>query len=232
MPRLGAVVGGILAELAQARLIADRLTRELVQEYEADPVLSTMAVPRVSIGGASIRLRFVVDDIVEPEQPKVDVNDAVTVWNGFRASGLIPRLMSTPDLSASQKVNMGAVLTTPIITKTAMGAALGGNKVVLVDAASEGIMEQWDALDTGTKRSLGGKDAFRRAVASAVREEVDTFVERLDREAAVRSALRSQTFVGVVSSDLAQEGERVHELELTITSQDLDVIVEGEDGSR
>ena len=50
MARLGSVLGALIAELVQARAIADRLTRDLVEEYESDPVLAAMNVPRVTIG--------------------------------------------------------------------------------------------------------------------------------------------------------------------------------------
>ncbi len=67
MAELNDVLGAILRDVAQARVISDLYSRNVSLEYQQDDVLSAFPVPRVEITEASIDLKFAVNKVEQKE---------------------------------------------------------------------------------------------------------------------------------------------------------------------
>lgn len=71
MAELNDVLGAIVRDVAQARVIGDLFSRNVSLDYQQDELLRNFPVPRVEIKQASIDLRFAVNDVerkeVDPE---------------------------------------------------------------------------------------------------------------------------------------------------------------------
>ncbi|MCC6554237.1 MAG: hypothetical protein IT372_14650 [Polyangiaceae bacterium] len=61
MAELKHVLGAVLADLAHARVISDRFSGEVSEEYGRDPLLAAFPVPRVEIKEASLDLKLVIN---------------------------------------------------------------------------------------------------------------------------------------------------------------------------
>lgn len=69
MAELTQVLGAILKDVAQSRVISDTFSRDISVEYANDPILVSFPVPRVEIRQASIQLQFAVNAV---HQKKAD----------------------------------------------------------------------------------------------------------------------------------------------------------------
>jgi hypothetical protein len=70
MAELKDVLGAVLKDVAHARVISDRFSGEVSQEYEKDPLLGVFPVPRVEIKEASLDLKFAVCSVEQrPADP-------------------------------------------------------------------------------------------------------------------------------------------------------------------
>jgi hypothetical protein len=71
LAELNDVLGAIVRDVAQARVIGDLFSRNVSLDYQQDELLRNFPVPRVEIKQASIDLRFAVNDVerkeVDPE---------------------------------------------------------------------------------------------------------------------------------------------------------------------
>lgn len=74
MAELTQVLGAILKDVAQSRVISDSFSRDISVEYANDPILVSFPVPRVEIRQASIQLQFAVNAV---QQKKLDT-DSIT----------------------------------------------------------------------------------------------------------------------------------------------------------
>jgi hypothetical protein len=70
---LNDVLGAILRDVAQARVISDLYSRNVSLEYRQDEVLSGFPVPRVEVTEASIDLKFAVNKIEQKESDPVKI---------------------------------------------------------------------------------------------------------------------------------------------------------------
>ena len=73
MAELNDVLGAILRDVAQARVISDLYSRNVSLEYRQDEVLSGFPVPRVEVTEASIDLKFAVNKIEQKESDPVKI---------------------------------------------------------------------------------------------------------------------------------------------------------------
>lgn len=71
MAELTQVLGTILKDVAQSRVISDTFSRDISVDYANDPILINFPVPRVEIKQASIALKFAVN-AVEQKLPDTD----------------------------------------------------------------------------------------------------------------------------------------------------------------
>ena len=225
MARLGAVVGGILAELAQARVIADRLTRELVPEYEGDPILAGMSVPRVTLGEATVTLRFTVDDLeeVQPELPNAAAQSAR--WHAVAAARLFPKTLERLGVTGDERKKVLDLVAVDQVGARAMSAAMRGDIREAITATTEGALETWTDLPVELRRHLGGKVAFRKELQATAAAQLKEFLDAEASQALLRSVLASKLDVGVRTADLPAEPERIQEIQLKLTGEDFDLVL-------
>ncbi|MEW6646704.1 MAG: hypothetical protein AB1450_05860 [Pseudomonadota bacterium] len=225
MARLGSVVGGVLKELAQARAIADRHSRELVGEYERDPVLSAFSVPRVTLGEVNLTLRFTINDLEEESPAAPDYARLAADWqrlaNGVLVKKTVARLGIPAEL-AGKAVN--GLRSRPAVSDdlTAAIAAPGRRAAQL---SAEELLEGWAALPGELRQALGNKQEFRRELLATAEAELASFLADQARLTDLRSALASKIDVGIRTADLPSEPQHIHEMTLTVRGEDIDMVL-------
>lgn len=227
MAQLGSVIGALLAELTRARVIADQLTADLVAEYERNPVLSAMNVPRVTIGEADVTLRYTVDQLVTPPAVGPDMNAAKTAFDRRVAVEVLPTVMAR--MNADEAVAAEAVKVMERRAKppgvTELRAAAAGNAAPAVKAATESVLVGFDELPAATRRKIGTKTEFRKELERALSVEVEAVVRDASRQASLQAVLASKMEVSVAKESLSEDPTRVQELTLSIRGDDLDVVL-------
>ncbi|MFE6922900.1 hypothetical protein ACFVAV_17860 [Nocardia sp. NPDC057663] len=227
MVRLGSVVGGILAELTQARVVADRLTRVLVDEYEDDPILSGMSVPRVKLSEATVTVRYTIQDIEEPEPAKPDPVVVGIKWQTVATNKVIPSVLRKLHITDEDHQTL-KVISVKRPSVSATEHALQGNPAELVNATVESALEAWPNIPVELHHRLGGKVAFRAELKAAAVTELEGFLAREARDALLAGVLASRVQVGVLAADLPDEPFRIQEIQLTVTGEELDLVVLGD----
>lgn len=66
MVKLNEVLGALMADLAEARHLADQQTVRLARSYRKDPVLKCMSVPRIRIPEVVVDLPIMIDNCQSP----------------------------------------------------------------------------------------------------------------------------------------------------------------------
>lgn len=231
MARLGSVLGGILAELTRARVIADQLTKELVADYEADPVLSSLTVPRVTLSEANLTLRFAVEEIAEVEPPAVNPAEVAEEWQQRAASVVFRQVFDRLKLDRAERSSV----TTTIIREAGilagrasvadMREALRGNNANVLAATARPALEAWNKLPPVIRTKMGGKALFRRELSVALRTEFNAWMARRSSLESVRAALASKVSVAVTRGELPSDPEQIQEFQLTLRGEDLDLLL-------
>lgn len=225
MVRLGSVVGGILAELTQARVVADRLTRALVDEYDDDPILSGMSVPRVKLSEATVTVRYTIQDIDEHEPAKPDPVVVGTKWQTAATNKVIPSVLRKLHITGEDHQTLVKTISVKPPSVSVTEHALQGNPAELVKATVESALEAWPNIPVELHHRLGGKVTFRAELKAAAVTELEAFLAREVRDALISSALASKVQVGVRTADLPIEPFRIQEIQLTVTGEELDLVV-------
>jgi hypothetical protein len=70
---LNTVLGAILRDVAQSRVVADLFSRNVSVEYQQDPILKDFPVPRVEIVQATLDLKFAVTEVADAEVDRAAV---------------------------------------------------------------------------------------------------------------------------------------------------------------
>ncbi len=229
MAELGALLGGILAELARARQIADQLTRELVAEYEKDPVLASMSVPRVTMSEVNLTLRFTVDEVeaVPPAEPAPTM--VREEWQPRLGEKLLAVLGREVDLDPDERKTLAALVAKtsganipPAVLKQAVQGKVGP----AVDAVVKPVLASWNRLPVGLRKKLGNKGAFTRAVSRVVEQDLTQYLKRQRSKAFVEAALASRVKVAVQRNELPPEPSQQQEIQLTLSESDLEIVLE------
>lgn len=231
MTQLGSVVGTVLAELTRARVVADQVTRDLVAAYEDDPVLAAMNVPRVTLGEATITVRYAVEDLVEPPSSQPDLAWAKGEWVGVVETKVLPAVAGRLGLAgedADQMIrSLRPTLRPPSVNQ--LRAALSGNGDAAVKPTVESVVSSWGDLATSDRRRIGRKTDFRSAFEDEVRSEFARFSRDIQRRALLDAVLASRLEVSVTRDRLPDDPGRIQELTLSIRAEDLDLVLAEED---
>jgi hypothetical protein len=114
MPYLGVVLGSILAELTQARRVADALTRELIDQYRADPRLAAMSVPRAILSDVTINLKFQVRDVETAPVLSISPDRLGALWSATFREKVMPQLLDRFKLSPAEEAQVVSAITTDL----------------------------------------------------------------------------------------------------------------------
>jgi hypothetical protein len=251
MARLGSVVGGILAELTRARVVADTLTRDLAAEYADDPLLSSLAVPRLTLGEANLTIRFTVADLQEAEVQPVDPKTVSDGWKRQLAENVLPSVLKGRQLTEGEQAVILSALeddrpTAPApavetaelaaTTPRAVSArfrvadvrkAIAGEQAALVESSTNQVLDRWSSIPSELRTKLGPKGEFASELAARTDSALAAYVDRHIAVAQVQAALRSTVDVSVKTADLPADPEKVQELRLVLRGDDLDTVVSG-----
>lgn len=231
MARLGSVLGGILAELARAQVISDQLTRDLVEEYQDDTILSTLAVPRVTLGDVDITLRFTVEDIEEEPEGEVNVDDLRARLSKDTGEKVVLSTLSGFRFTKEEQAKVLAVFkeagSRPLGVPTTAGLtnAVNGNLQRAVDAMVKPALEVFDKLPVELRRKIGNKDTFSLNIRRASTAHLETVIKNSKSTADAKAALGSRINVAVTRAALPDDPGQTQELRLTLRSGDLDLVV-------
>lgn len=235
MARLGAVLGGILAEITRARVISDRLTRDLFADYEEDPILASLSVPRVTIGGAEIVLRFTVSDFEEQPASDPDASGIRDRWLVHAKDTVLPSLLAEVGLdetARSEVIEAIGAETSNLVGRprvTDIRAALKEDAGPAATATAKPLLDNWTAIPRGVRDKIGTKTTFRRTLSERLESELATFVNRVVAEETIQAALASRMEVAINHTQLSsEEPETLQEVRLSLSSQDLDTLLSGE----
>lgn len=87
MPELFQIIGAVLRDIAQARYMSDRYSRQISYRYEEDSVLRRFPVPRVEIEEAEFDLHFSVQAVEVDSKRKTSENTAISsLFDAYSAS--------------------------------------------------------------------------------------------------------------------------------------------------
>lgn len=239
MAQLGSVLGAILADLMRARLVADELSRELADEYQSDPTMASMSVPRVVVEEAALTLRFAVTDLEQVAAAEPDEKKVRAAWIHHAAPKVVPKTLARLGVPAEGRseavdaIEKAAGETVGEPTALDVRKAIRGDAGPLVAKTAEPAVESWRKLPADVRAELGGKAAFRRELEQSIRDDFGTFVERQRELELVRASLASRIEVGIRPEELAEQPELVQEFRITARGADMDVLLnELEGGER
>ena len=232
MARLGSVLGAILAELDRARVAADTLTRDLVNEYRADPILASMSVPRLQLDQAELTLRFSVNDLQETEPAMPAVNVAAEGLTRHARAKIMPGYLEHLGLHGSERDEILAITDDAMLVGTAaIKTALTGDVTTAARETAQSVGQVWDRIPRELRTRIGSKASFVRGLEARLNVEVPTYLGRLSEGALIKAALASTIDVGIRSADLAATPEHLHELKLTLRGEDVTVVLRSVEGS-
>lgn len=233
MARLSSLVGGILAELARARAIADELTKELVEDYEKDPVLASMSVPRITMKEIGLTLRFTVDDVEEVPPAEPDPAAIRKEWPASfsrRIDRVVERLAGGADkLTEEERKQLKAVL-----ARTASGQiptqllkeAVAGRVDRVAGAVAKPALDKWATLPPTLRKRLGNKAAFTKALTDVVARDLDGYLKKKRSRAFMEAALASSVKVAVQRDQLPSDPAQQQEIHLTLSGEDLEIVLD------
>lgn len=226
MARLSDIVGGLLRDLAESHAVSDAYTREVLEAYRQDPMLSQFPVPRMAIRQATLRLKFAVTG----QAPAPIEDDDPTEYRELWVKALRERLLPQA-LEAVGRLDNKAVVAAfgKRLSLRSTGDAL--NDVALLLDPQQGpalqkmtiafLARQVESLSATARRSLEGvklSQAFQEAAA----RELPELQRAARRIAEARRAAQAELDIAVHSEDLQGLPEsQVSEMELTVSLDDV-----------
>jgi NACalpha-BTF3-like transcription factor len=231
MARLGSVLGAILAELDRARVVADTLTRDLVNGYRDDPILASMSVPRVLLDTAELTLRFSVTDLQEAQPAGPAVGVVAEGWTKHVNATILPQVLKQLGIYGSEldqvlKITARATRTSQTVIK----GALAGKTATAARATAQSAAQAWDKIPPALRSRLGTKSNFQRELETRLNLELPSFIERLKELELVKAALTSTIDIGIRPADLPTTTEHIQELKLTLRGEDVTVVLQSVGG--
>jgi len=252
MPSLGVVLGSILGELTQARRIADALTAELLDEYQADPRLAALSVPRAVLGDVTISLRFQVNEVQAAPVLAISPTRLESLWETAFRDRVLPRLLRGLGLSPEEEAEVVVAITTEqpareirrlvrepaapapplpnlrdlILTfdPSALTAAAGGDRIPLVRASVTPITDSWTQIPADVRRKIGTKAAFTEQLTGATDAELAAVLNQENARAEIAAALRSRIDVLVRGEDI-EDPNRIQSLTVTLRGADVEAVL-------
>lgn len=238
MARLSSVLGGILAEFTRARTIADNMTKDLVAEYEKDPILSTFSVPRIALKDLDLTLRFVVTGAGEPSgaAPAVDPAAALKSWTEYADNDRYATLLSEAGFSDFGVKTLGKAIESGgaarhfgDVTQEQMARALNGELAAVVKPALDPTFAAYDDLPQGTRRDVGSMRKLGKGLLARAGILVGDFIEAQKATPSLTGGASSDIDISIVQDDLAKDGAHVQQITLTLTSDDIELVGEREE---
>ena len=131
-------------------------------------------------------------------------------------------LFATPREAVRSRARVTGRLGT--VTADTVKQALSGNGQAMVVASVTPVAERWNELPATTRRKLGSAAVFNQHLQEATEAALTAELNRVQELTEVRAALRSKLQVALAPGDLPP-GATMHQVELTLRSEDIDLIL-------
>ena len=219
MAKLGEVLGGLVRDVVQARVLADQMACESVNIYAENPLLAAFPVPRVILKDVTIKLRFAVDKVVEEDLRREAEIDARAAWKQQLSGELLGRAFASADPVAIQRLAKAIASLAPPDFKIA--AALKGDTGPMEKASIAVINKQIGRLPVNLRRKLSSPGPnIRKALPTVLND----FLRKVRDNIATKAASRLELDVLVRKDDLAAVPESgIHEFAFVLAMDDLQV---------
>ncbi|MFF0527810.1 hypothetical protein ACFYT3_05420 [Nocardia amikacinitolerans] len=204
-------------------MVADRLTRDLADDYEDDPVLAGMSVPHVKVAEATMTLRYAVSDVVEAEPALPDPVKVGVAWHGTVTKKVLPGVLRKLGISGDDRQTLLQAISIKRPTVSATERALKGSPAELLDVTVESALESWTNIPAELQHRLGGKLAFRAEMKAAAGTALEAFLAQESGHRVLAAVLASTIQVNVAAADLPDDPHRMQEIQLTVTGEDLEL---------
>lgn len=221
MPRLGEVLGGLLADVVRARVAADLQTAQALSTYRDDPVMQAMSVPRVTVPDMSITLNFVLSEVEVPTEIPLDQPGGSAMWNDAVRDRMLPRLLERSrdiELARSIAVLRKHLSTRPIdVNADILQACLDGDDGPLVELTVNDLLDREDARPIAELKD--------RLLAETM-SEARTFRDELVQAQIAGRALQSRLDIDVLADRLSgAPPESIHTIQLSVSMSDIEELV-------
>ncbi len=230
MPKLGEVLGSLITDVVRARLAADALTAQAVDAYRADPVLSAMTVPHMTVSDMTVRMRFLVNEVVVPELPPLDALRVQEDWNRLLRDRILPRLAERRDPEGRAELDKirEELVSNPItVDKGVVDAVVAGNGATLRDASVSHLVNRVRAVPSRLRRDIGTITDVREELRREIDLGAEQFVSEVREQQTAQQALRSRIDIEVVSQQLqAAPAHTVQELDVTVSMADVETFID------
>lgn len=219
MAKLGEVLGGLVRDVVQARVLADQMACESVNIYAENPLLAAFPVPRVIVKDVSVKLRFAVDKVVEEDLRREAEIEARAAWKQKLSGEFLAKAFASADPATIQRLTEAIVSLPPPDFKIA--AALKGDTGPMEKASIALISRQIQRLPANQRRKLVSPGPnIRKALPTVLND----FLHQVRGSIAAKAASRLELDVFVRKDDLAAIPESgIHEFAFVLAMDDLQV---------
>jgi hypothetical protein len=226
--KLREVLGGILRDLTESRIVADLAAAEHFDLYQKDPILAHFPVPRMTVKDLTVRLRFAVAGH-ETKPVTVDLDTVLNrLWRTELAERVLPAVLGTlvrRPLAAERAAALTDALLAPLArTRFGLGdmSAQGLNRAAEVTVAR--MIAAVGTLPEDARKTLAPERTLRAALSRAVKEHLDAIGPRLRQLSAAHETAQLDLEILVKRADLAGvEETAVQEVTISITTEDVRV---------
>lgn len=225
MAKLSDIVGGLMKDLSQSHTVVDSHTRQVLETYRKDPVLSQFPVPRLAIRSATLRLKFLVKDQSAP-RPDEDPSDYQDIWGKALRERIMPRVMEKVG-----KLDNRSVVNTLAGRLSQPGLEQAVSLPRLLDPELQGELQQQTLelllretreLPKSVLRYLPDQELLVKTATEVVSQEIPDIQRAVKKLHQARSAALSDLDVTVNAEELRQAAaSQVSELEITVDLEDI-----------
>lgn len=222
MPKISEIVGGILRDLAQSHAAADAQTRQALESYRQDPVLSQFPVPRVVIQQASVKLRFVITGHGTGTSGGDDPKQYRDLWTESLRERVLPQFLLNVGKLDNKAVAdaMRARLSKPGIEDRVEATSLSdASKLSAIkEQTAMVIVDEAESLPKSVRRYLPDKGALLAAAKQVVDHEMPEVQRAAEAIHKANQAARSDLEIAIRPDDLKSVPDaQINELQLTLS---------------
>jgi hypothetical protein len=226
MPKLSEIVGGILRDLAQSHAIADAQTRQVLESYRKDPVLSQFPVPRVTIQQATLKLRFAITEHA-PGSADEDPSQYRELWGKALRERVLPGFLEVVGKLDNQAVLKGLqtrLAKLDLENRVDAAQVVDSSKLSqLQDATLTVLLGQAEALPKSVRRYLPDAQALQAAAKQVISREMPEVQRAAEALREANQSARSDLEVAVRLDDLKTVPDsQINEIQLTLALEDVE----------
>jgi hypothetical protein len=228
MAKLSEILGGILKDISQSRIVADTLTKEYSEIYQKDPLLSHLPVPRVTIKDVTLKLKFAVDEHSKTEYGESVESEFGKQWKKELAEEVFPQIVhSSLNLKGTDfKITESArkAIEAERMPKFAIAAAFEGKPEYMIDSTVRLLTKSKRRLPWQLRKEMPRVAQLRPEVEKYVRRVVEKKIPEMRQFSAAHEISKMDMDILVKKSDLEKIQEStLQELTFTITTEDIKI---------